>query len=141
MISERKREYMRHWRAVNPERVREQARKWAIDNSERKRAAALQWQATNPEKVRAAKLKRIEAHRKYNREYARKRKGLPIPTRVMPELCEANCGRRAKCLDHCHITNTFRGWLCNSCNRGLGLLGDTVTNLNNLINYMRRATS
>ncbi len=29
------------------------------------------------------------------------------------------------CIDHCHITNNIRGWLCNNCNLAIGLLGDT----------------
>ena len=35
-------------------------------------------------------------------------------------------------LDHCHKTNSFRGWLCNTCNSALGWLEDDI-------NYVRRA--
>jgi hypothetical protein len=38
--------------------------------------------------------------------------------------------------DHCHKTNKFRGYCCNSCNRSLGVLGDDVNGLINVINYL-----
>lgn len=39
------------------------------------------------------------------------------------------------CLDHDHESNTFRGWLCHPCNRGLGNLGDSIENLKRAIRY------
>ncbi len=40
------------------------------------------------------------------------------------------------CLDHEHDTGKFRGWLCHSCNTGLGLFRDSETNLKNAIKYL-----
>ena len=40
------------------------------------------------------------------------------------------------CLDHDHKTDTFRGWLCNTCNSGLGWLDDDVNNLERALNYL-----
>lgn len=40
-------------------------------------------------------------------------------------------------LDHCHETNTFRGWLCNPCNTGLGKLKDDVAMLEKGIKYLK----
>ena len=37
-------------------------------------------------------------------------------------------------IDHCHITDVFRGWLCHKCNRGLGAFNDSVEQLNKAIN-------
>lgn len=31
---------------------------------------------------------------------------------------------KSLCVDHCHETGRFRGWLCNSCNKALGLCRD-----------------
>ncbi len=41
-------------------------------------------------------------------------------------------------LDHCHIDKTFRGWLCNSCNSGIGILGDTEEALQRALDYLRK---
>ena len=52
------------------------------------------------------------------------------------------CGKRPKnrnlCLDHCHKTGKFRGFLCNNCNRGLGLLGDNIRGLSKACQYLKR---
>ena len=37
--------------------------------------------------------------------------------------------------DHCYETGKARGYLCHSCNRGLGLLGDSVDNLKRAMEY------
>lgn len=40
------------------------------------------------------------------------------------------------CLDHCHDTGIIRGLLCNNCNVGIGMLGDTVDRLLKAIAYL-----
>lgn len=55
-----------------------------------------------------------------------------------PELCEC-CGkvpRKHMALDHDHETNNFRGWLCDKCNVGIGLLGDDMKGVTNAMNYL-----
>tara|TARA_R110000751_G_scaffold231869_1_gene333085 strand:- start:292 stop:513 length:222 start_codon:yes stop_codon:yes gene_type:complete len=39
-------------------------------------------------------------------------------------------------LDHCHDTETFRGWLCHKCNRALGGFDDCGEILNRAITYL-----
>ncbi len=72
-------------------------------------------------------------------DYKRRRAGLPEPTRPCPEYCEI-CLRpntkKALALDHDHTTGAFRGWLCNSCNLGLGMLGDSPVALTAALNYL-----
>ena len=62
----------------------------------------------------------------------------------VPECCEL-CGihfSRVKPrdihLDHCHDNETFRGWLCKSCNVGLGMLGDNTEGLQRAMDYLER---
>ena len=40
-------------------------------------------------------------------------------------------------LDHCHETDSFRGWLCHKCNRSLGGFNDDVSLLQNAIKYLK----
>jgi len=40
-------------------------------------------------------------------------------------------------LDHDHETDTFRGWLCHSCNRALGVFNDDIPRLDRAIKYIR----
>ena len=41
-------------------------------------------------------------------------------------------------LDHCHKTNTFRGWVCHHCNTGLGGFSDCLTKLKNAVIYLTK---
>ncbi len=110
-IREHNRLAMRKWRAENPEKAKAYARKW--------------WRE-NPDKLDA---------------YSRKRQGMSEPTRKMPAVCES-CGQietwKGKKLsrDHCHKTGQFRGWLCMKCNTALGKLGDDLSGVIKLVNYL-----
>jgi len=41
------------------------------------------------------------------------------------------------CVDHCHDTGKIRGLLCDSCNRGIGLLKDNPDILMNAFKYLK----
>lgn len=47
--------------------------------------------------------------------------------RDMPDNCEC-CGRprgtKKLCCDHRHGTTNFRGWICQACNKGIGMTID-----------------
>jgi len=54
-----------------------------------------------------------------------------------PEFCE--CCKKIPtkwCLDHDHSNNSFRGWLCDRCNTGIGKLGDDLGGIVNAMNYL-----
>ena len=61
-----------------------------------------------------------------------------------PEVCEC-CGKKPIkwCLDHNHDDKTFRGWICDRCNTGMGKLGDNtlqgdIKGLMKAVKYLKR---
>jgi hypothetical protein len=67
-------------------------------------------------------------------------KGVPIPSRPEPEVCDI-CEKVPKngkrlCVDHDHKTGTFRGWLCRICNTSLAQLGDDVDGIRKVLKYL-----
>jgi protein-arginine kinase activator protein McsA len=60
----------------------------------------------------------------------------PEPSPGSCPIC--NNHTEAWILDHCHFTDSFRGYVCNSCNLGLGRFNDDVELLQKAINYLKR---
>ncbi len=123
--AETAREYARRWRAANLEKTREYGRRWALKNREKVLEKNRRFRAANPAKFRL---------------HDWKKKGWPLPTRPQPAACES-CGTPDPKLnlDHDHAANTFRGWLCGPCNRGLGQFKDDISRLEKAVAYLRRA--
>ena len=100
--------------------------------------------AANPELVRAKDKVLQRARREADPSKYRRYENYPEPIRPEPEFCEC-CGKlpeRSRLdLDHCHVTGIFRGWLCGSCNRGLGQLGDNLEGLARAAAYLQTAYS
>ena len=65
-----------------------------------------------------------------------KKEGLVRPPLGNPCQC---CGRTDKMLfcDHDHKTGKFRGWLCQTCNTALSRLGDDLTGVMKMVNYLK----
>ena len=67
----------------------------------------------------------------------RLKKEYPMPPPGTPCQC---CGRIDKLFyDHDHVTKTFRGMCCRSCNSGIGMLGDSEAGLRQALAYLERA--
>ena len=45
------------------------------------------------------------------------------------------------CVDHCHTTGKVRGLLCKRCNIALGEVGDNISTLQKMIEYLAAADS
>lgn len=101
---------------------------------------ARKWRADNPDYLdRYRKTMRTSWLKRYgitNEDYAEmldKQKG----------RC-AICGTddlgkfRYFCVDHCHETEKVRGLLYHTCNRALGLLKDSIFNLEKAVDYLRK---
>ena len=88
---------------------------------------------------------KTEHRRSYARKYmARKlrEKRNADATRPRPEKCEicktdASFLRRGIVYDHNHQTGKFRGWLCDRCNRVLGLVEDNIEILGSMVTYLK----
>ena len=66
------------------------------------------------------------------------RKNHPRPALLTPCECCGKCiiKKNDFQLDHDHINNVFRGWICRKCNIGIGNLGDTEESLINALKYI-----
>jgi hypothetical protein len=67
-----------------------------------------------------------------------KKLGKPLtpPEGSKCELCHV---KGANVFDHDHVTNEFRGFLCDDCNRGLGLLGDSAESIKRALAYVTKS--
>ena len=54
------------------------------------------------------------------------------------QICDRDISNEKKCIDHCHYKEKIRGVLCNNCNTALGLIGDNVSTLSRMIDYLSR---
>jgi hypothetical protein len=66
---------------------------------------------------------------------------LGMTTKAPAGTCCALCDSSERLVfDHDHTTNRFRGWLCDPCNRSMGVLGDSVEGLLRALNYLNKTT-
>jgi hypothetical protein len=72
-------------------------------------------------------------------EAKRAAKALGLPTKApygTPcDIC-STVPKNGVVFDHCHKTNRFRGWLCDPCNRSLGVFGDDVEGIMKVLAYL-----
>ena len=53
-------------------------------------------------------------------------------------ICDKKPIKKRLAVDHCHNTGKIRGLLCDSCNRGIGQLGDTIEMLKKAVIYLNK---
>ena len=54
------------------------------------------------------------------------------------DICQQREKNKNLSMDHNHETKKFRGFLCGSCNRGIGMFKDDVKLLKKAIKYLQR---
>ena len=70
-----------------------------------------------------------------------KKEGIPYeaPEGTLCGICKEPGTKRNKLVfDHCHESERFRGYLCNTCNRSIGCLGDNTQLLLRAVNYLNK---
>lgn len=106
------------------ERNIEEVRKRDRDNQKRLRSL-------NPEREKARLQRYAERQNKKRVQEAGREK---------PELCEICFTNEFKIVfDHCHQSNKFRGWICDRCNRVLGIVKDNPQLLKGLASYLEKS--
>lgn len=91
--------------------------------------------------------KSLEKRTERGKRYKYKKYGItPEEYRILNESqkeCCAICNSKETrststelSVDHCHTTGKIRGLLCNNCNRGLGMLGDSVESISRALVYL-----
>lgn len=141
-----KAEYIRQWKLRNPEKVAAGRKRYQEKNREKIRERLKKWRLERLEKDPEYYKNRSKKYNAVNREYraAWSRARYPAPTRPEPNICECcgkerDKGQKKLHLDHCHSLGIFRGWLCASCNLGIGLLGDGPSGVMKALEYLKRA--
>jgi hypothetical protein len=76
--------------------------------------------------------------RRQNYKYALMKEAPPQPEDRICQCCGKEVRYEKMHFDECHETETFRGWLCRSCNLGIGQLGDNEEGLLQALAYIQR---
>jgi hypothetical protein len=116
-------------RAKNPELHRERVR--------RSRAKALE---NDPEYYKKIDLKRMyNVTLEWYKDTLEKQNYCCAICKKHESQNTVRCGKTLMLsVDHCHDTGEVRGLLCNSCNRAIGMLGHSVSTLEEAIGYLTR---
>ena len=120
--------YQRAYRARNRDKVRLRQKAWKQRNPQKVKASSDGWRKRHPERHNSVQAER------------RRRQQLRRAGRPKPSVCDVCRQPSLKiCLDHCHASGKFRGWLCNLCNVALGAALDNPQTLRKLAAYLERA--
>lgn len=100
----------------------------------------------NKEKIleRTKLYNKTEHRRKYCRDLAKvnlRKKRDAESNRPRPNICECcseSPGVKGIVWDHNHNNGKFRGWLCNRCNRVLGMCKDSCELFNKMSKYLEK---
>jgi hypothetical protein len=122
------------WRERHPElwrEIKERHRTANIETiRERDRVAQSSYRQTEQYKEASrVRVARFKAKQTAERE--------AIAGRPKPEVCELCFTADFRIVwDHCHVGGHFRGWICDRCNRVLGLVKDDSELLERMSNYL-----
>lgn len=61
-----------------------------------------------------------------------------LPSFLAGPTCDICSDDTRMCIDHCHTTGDFRGWLCHRCNAAVGYFRDCVDRMKAGIEYLQR---
>lgn len=140
---------VKQWRKNNKEKVNEQARRRRAKVPEKFEAADARYWDRHKERLRPIAAERARKRRAADPEGQRRRAAkwrakreanlAVLAGRPRPSACDLCCGCVGGIVfDHCHVGGQFRGWLCDRCNKVLGLIKDDPTLLEEMAIYLRK---
>lgn len=107
-------------------------KKWCEQNRDKARAIGRKSYKKNANKQWARKLKQVYGLtvEEYNK--------LLNDQQELCAICKVHqsAEMRRFCVDHSHRTGAIRGLLCRTCNSGLGQFKDSLTSLENALDYL-----
>jgi len=118
--------YYKQWAKVNAEAQKLYHANYRSENAETIKRQIREWKKAHPEHI----TRQTESRRKRLIKDA----GRPKPDAC--EVCEKVTPKL--CYDHCHVSEEFRGWLCQQCNSALGMVQDSPEILRRLAAYLER---
>jgi hypothetical protein len=124
------------WRRTCKNCMNARSRQWRIDNPERAINKIREWRKKNPHKQREYHINNFYDFSKSIMKFLINwRKGKCA-------ICEKKLNRFGRSwneatVEHDHKTGNFRGVACGRCNRVLGMVGDNIQLLQNLILYLQ----
>lgn len=138
---------VKEWRKNNKDKVNEQARRYRAKHPETNIKAKAKYREKNITIIRERDKIAQDKRRKQNPglqrvryERWREKKEITlteIAGRSRPTLCELCSSDKFRIVfDHCHISGKFRGWICDQCNKVLGLVKDSREVLGKMIVYL-----
>lgn len=115
-----------------PKKLAEIKRRFQEKHRERLREEAKLYQRAKREADPEGQRRRVAAFKA--RQEA---KLVEIAGRPRPDVCDL-CGENNRHIvfDHCHAKGHFRGWLCDRCNKVLGLMRDDAVLLRKMADYL-----
>lgn len=118
------REYLKRYKAEQPEKIAEHYQRRRADPEKRARDAITKKNAA------------------YKAKYGISLNGFRELLKAQGNscaLCMKSLDERKANVDHCHTTLVIRGILCSACNTGLGQLGDDEKSILRALEYVRRS--
>jgi hypothetical protein len=131
MTTESQKKAQKKYKEKNREKINEKSRLWRAANPEKRRAIERKWEAANREKRHAQNIKHFGITKE---DYS----NLFVSQKTCCAICLRPSFKKRLAVDHDHKTGEVRGLLCDLCNRGLGMFGDSVLRLKLSILYLEK---
>lgn len=148
-MAKSKYDFVKVWRKRNKAKVNEQAKRYRAKHPDKIKVIQDRHYQNNIERLRERNKLAKQRERRANPEAQRRRqlawrerledKLAKQAGRPRPSTCEiCNSNKFKIVFDHCHSKGVFRGWICDQCNKVLGLVYDNPETLRMMISYLEK---